>query len=175
MRFWMDRSQVQFAVLKITLAVLAGTTWLFTSFVFSTKPSAAPESALTSIVRLPASIPSGIQENFFASSGRQTEPVRMDVVDVSCWDGLSPEEQPVKSRWVRLTGRSCLGGTRAEQIQVKNLSNGFEATIFPSGPQALTTDFIPLQEGKNEILIRFESEAGAAVENRMLFSRESRF
>ena len=55
---------------------------------------------------------------------------------------------------------------------MRNLTNGYVATVFPTQPVGMTTDFIPLQEGKNDIVIRYNQSAGVAVENQYSFNRE---
>lgn len=173
----MDRNQMQYAFLKLTLGVLVGTTWLFVGFLFESRPersSSSPvEKALTSLVRLPASLPAELHENVFNTAARPMEPIRMDVVELSCWDQGDGPVKNVSSRWIRLTGRPCQAGVMdADRVTVRNLANGYQATIFSSRGQGLTTDFIPLQKGHNEILIRFEQGAGVALESQFTFQRQ---
>lgn len=165
---------MQFALLKIAVAALGGMTWLFTGFLFESRPhhQAPVENALTSLVRLPASLPAELHENVFSSHARPMEPIRMDVVELPCWDRGDVTVQNVNSRWVRLTGKSCQSDGGAEQVTVRNLANGYEATIFASHGPSLTTDFIPLQKGANEIVIRIDQGVGVALESQFTFQRE---
>lgn len=166
----MDRLQMQAALLKITLVVLVGTSWLFVGFLFDSRPEVKTMDALTTLVRLPASLPSSLPENVFSAS-RPVDPIRMDVFELPCWDKTSSQPQSVSSRWIRLRGIPCEADKNTAKIFVKNLSNGYEATVFSSKGDALTTDFIPLQEGKNQIEIKVEGAPGAIVENRFEFNR----
>ncbi|HMN68826.1 MAG TPA: hypothetical protein PKC28_09845 [Bdellovibrionales bacterium] len=163
----MDRHQVRWALLKITTVILGVSTWIFWSFVFATRPEQARVDTLASLVRLPASLPAAL-----APTTKVAAPVRMDVLPLSCWD--QPEHgktQSVGARWVRLTGKAC-GKEHSGGFTVLNRSNGYVATVFAARPGDLTTDFIPLEAGGNEIEIRYESTPGARVENRFVLTRE---
>ena len=124
---------------------------------------------LTALVRLPASLPSSLPE---FSSSRVMEPIRMDVVELPCWDKASGQAQSVSSRWIRLRGQSCQMSSGSDTVTVKNLSNGYTATVFSAAGHSLTTDFIPLQPGTNQIAIRIEGSPGAIVENQFSFERD---
>ena len=168
----MDRHQVRKAMLKISLLSLVISSWIFTSSIFSTRPEEnVRPGALMNLVRLPASIPSQIPG--IAPVVRIMDPIAMNVVNVPCWDEANEDAGETSARWIRLTGKSCQENSDAESVSVKNLSNGFSATIFSTaGRASLTTDFIPLLQGQNKILIRFRREKGATVENQLSFVRE---
>ncbi len=154
------------ALLKVTLVVLLGTSWIFASFVLSTRPEHASTGALMSLARLPASLP----VNVFSPSPNVFEKVRMDVVKLACWDsGGAVDVRDVGARWVRLTGRGCDKGN-VKILSVRNLTNGYAATVF-EGAEQHTTDFIPMEYGANKIQIRFEQAPGSTIENEFTFSR----
>ncbi len=74
----------------------------------------------------------------------------------------------------RLRGDNCVGGADKSSVintQIKNTSNGYVATVFHRTPQTFTTDYINLNEGKNEIQVRFESQ-GQAVEKTVTITRQ---
>lgn len=157
----MDLHQLRLALLKLSLVVVAGTSWVFLSFVFSSRPSdedaAAAASALdplSSLVRLPASLP----QQLGPSGAKPMEPIRMDTLALDCWD--RPERKPAKvaARWVRLTGKTCQGVSASDKISVRNLTNGYVATVFDASSSVLTTDFIPVEVGHNEIQVRLQGE-----------------
>lgn len=171
----MDRQQVRFALLKITALVLLGTTWVFWSFVYATRPDvneqrtlveAPAEVLVDTLIRLPASLPAHLQP-----TTRTLAPVEMNVVPLNCWDIRDLAERPTRARLMRLTGKACGVAGTADNVTVKNISNGYAATVF-EGSVGLTTDFIPLESGKNEILIKIESEPGVTLENQFIFTRE---
>lgn len=155
------------ALLKITFFVLLGTSWIFASFILSSRPEQASNNALMSLARLPASLPA----NVFSPSKHVFEKVRMDVVKVACWDAGAGavDVRDVQARWVRLTGRGCDKGNM-KVLSVRNLTNGYAATVF-EGAEQHTTDFIPMELGQNKIQIRFEQAPGVTVENQFTFSR----
>ncbi len=163
-------------MLKIALVGLLGSTWVFWSFIFSTRPEEVDQDTLTALVRLPASIPSQLPNNLpgvFAPAVKVNEPIEMGEIKVACWDKSDESEQATGLRWIRITGRPC-GATDSDvdTVSVRNLTNGYAATVFTLQSRGLTTDFIPLQAGKNNILIRFEQGPGAAFEQQLSFYRE---
>jgi len=179
----MDQQQVRWAMLKISMVALVCSSWIFTSFVFDTRPTeiewsavdAVTEDALVSLVRLPASLP-GVHAQIpklLGTAGKPFEPIRMDVVRLPCWDAGETAEQPVAARWVRLTGKPCQTGADPESIEVWNLSNGYAGTVFKSQSDQMTTDFMPLQEGNNDILMRFGFNEGVALESRFVLVKAS--
>jgi hypothetical protein len=174
----MDLHQLRMALLKLSVPVLIGSTWVFASFIMASRPdeATAPGSvSLSSLVRLPASLPARLPEQlpavFATSAGKAPEPVRMDVVKLDCWDMRASNPRREAAQWVRLTGKPCQSDVPAAAVSVKNLSNGYAATVFEDGHGRLTTDFIPLQKGRNSILIRFRQGRDLQFENSFLFER----
>lgn len=182
----MDLYQLRWALLKIMAVAVIGSSWVFWSFIFETRPPEESNggNALSSLVRLPASLPTQLPERLpgvFSAPVKAQEPVRMDVVRVPCWDrAAAPRDVGLGSRWVRLVGRTCEetpaeaedgASAGSRRITVRNLSNGYIATVFDAQKGLMTTDFIPLENGRNEILIRFDHGAEVAVENRFVLSR----
>ena len=167
----MDRYQVRYALLKVSLLALGACTWVSWSFIFSMRPEESEASVLTDLVRLPASIPQ--QLPLVVAPGRVLpEVIAMNEVKVPCWDRSESADHSTLARWVRLTGKACLTtNDHNDEITVRNLTNGYVATVFPTQNKTLTTDFIPLRNGRNEILIRFNQGAGVALENRVSFVR----
>jgi len=172
----MDKSQARRALLKISLLVLGISTWIFTSFLLSTRPeeSAAP-SPLNALVRLPASLPRQLPAQLpgvFVSAPKLVEPIEMSVVNIPCWDSGKSDVSRTDAKWVRLTGHPCQSKLGVETVTVRNLTTGYVATVFATQGAGLTTDFIPLKDGSNEILIRLEQGPGAALESRLSFHKE---
>lgn len=165
----MDRNQVRYALLKVTVVVLALTAWVFWGFLYNTRPEeVADVNALETLIRLPASLPAKL-----APSTKTLQPIKMDIFKIACWDvqGGAEEVRATDARWIRLTGRPCQNQNR-ESVSVRNISNGYAATVFTAGAKDMTTDFIPLQMGKNDILIRFESEPGSVLESQFAINRD---
>ena len=173
----MDRNQVRFALLKISLAVLAGTTWVFSSFIFATRPEEQGTDTLSSLVRLPASLPAQLPNGLpgmamLTPTTKPLPPIEMNAMALPCWDKQDSESRATSARWVRLTGKACQTVANADAVTVHNVSNGYMATVFSPSISEMTTDYIPLQTGKNEILIRFATEPGARLESRFTVLRE---
>lgn len=157
-------------LLKVTLLVLFASSWIFSSFLLGSRPEeGASQDPLTKLVRLPASI----QKEVFNPQVKVIEPVRMETVHMPCWNEVAGHGEDIDARWVRLTGKDCEHHP-GQEVSVRNLSNGYTATVFSATPgENLTTDFIPLEKGKNEIQIRFEQQPGAIVENQFTFTRRT--
>lgn len=173
---------MRFALLKLSVLVLLGSTWLFSGFVLESRPTEGQASAkqmdpLSQLVRLPASLQTQLPGNIagiplvFAPQAKVAEPIHMNVVNVPCWDRNDLAAQVVSARWIRLVGRTCQGNFAAESVTVRNLANGYDGTVFNANASSMTTDFIPLESGQNQILIRFESEPGVSMETRLTFNR----
>lgn len=172
----MDRHQVRFAFLKIMLVVLGVSTWVFWSFIFSTRPEQAAANALTALVRLPASLPSQIPSGIplvFNPQVKAPPPIEMGVMFVPCWDQDENPKRLTEARWLRLTGRACsTEKVDSEIVRVKNLTNGYSATVILAKADLLTTDFIPMDAGPNEIEVGFSEEAGAPADSVHRFTVE---
>lgn len=169
---------MRWALLKISFVALAVSTWISVGFVMETRPddialamnsnsSVMPktEDALAVLARLPASIPAQLP-TAFASAGKPFVPIKMDVVKLGCWDTTDLAAQTVEARWVRFTGRPCQSDSQPENIEVMNVTNGYVGTVFSAHEDQLTTDFIPLQEGTNDILVKLGHGDGVIFENR---------
>lgn len=170
----MDLHQLRLALLKVCVVAVAAVSWVFFSFVFESRPEAdiSGSDALSSLVRLPASLPAQLPEKIpgvFTPAPKVQEPIRMDVVRVPCWDQGEAKVSALGARWVRMTGRACQ--SEGGEISVRNLSNGYVATVFDSQGGQKTTDFIPLESGTNNILIRFDHGAGVLFENKVVLTR----
>jgi hypothetical protein len=175
--FFMDRQQVRWALFKISFVAVASMTWISTSFVFATRPEEELETEnsnpLVTLVRLPASLPAvpGQLPKLLTGEVKAFAPIRMDVLKLSCWDNAGTAEQAVAARWVRLIGRPCHSDAESSAIEVRNLTTGYSGTVFAAQHNMLTTDFIPLETGPNEILIRIGEGEGVAFENRLVLNK----
>jgi hypothetical protein len=68
------------------------------------------------------------------------------------------------NRRFRLKGQTCADEAAALSTQIQNKSNGYVATVFHRDPQSFTTDYINLNEGSNEIAIKFDTLHGPIEE-----------
>jgi hypothetical protein len=176
----MDRQQIRWALLKISFVAVCASTWVFVSFVFGSRPEELAEDTemnpIATLVRLPASLPTQLPSQLPKILGaplKGTDPIRMDVVKLGCWDRTAEREQTVGARWVRLTGRPCQGSAELESIRILNQSNGYQGTVFTGERDQMTTDFIPLQEGPNNIIFQISQADGVVFENQVVLIKDS--
>ena len=105
--------------------------------------------------------PSAIfQANSQALVGRDLASLDETLVDLNCANEVQSKE--TNNLRFRLKGSNCTAENSGPTIatQVKNISNGYVATVFHRSPQEFTTDYINLNEGKNEIEVKFETDQG---------------
>ena len=74
---------------------------------------------------------------------------------------------------VRLTGTSCdKSKSPIETSEIRNVTNGFSATVFYPKATAFTTDYITLASGKNLIRIQHILKSGAKVQRDFTIDRQ---
>lgn len=66
---------------------------------------------------------------------------------------------------VQLQGKNCITDFKDGDVEIVNKSNGFTASIFDSGMGKYQTDLIQLQQGENEIAIRYRQKTGKVTEH----------
>lgn len=175
----MDRKGIRLFQLKIAGLVLAVSSLAFAANVLSFRPGLLPSSelsegavAMASGGRGPASVPRSLGEVGASGPARLGEKVKMDTLAMSCWDEGSEKSLNTSARFVRFTGRGCGDRLKVETWQVRNTSNGFSATVFSGSARQLTTDYIPLQVGLNEIRFVALSPEGVRHESVMRVERK---
>ena len=163
----MDCHRQRASLLKIAIPVLLGSTWMFFAFVMDTRPAGRrPTGTIDRLTRLPASLSTG---QLPLGEVVKAEAPRMDVLRVPCWDEGASDEMAVSARWVRVVGRNCK--TDGATVSVRNVTNANVATVLPDAKGQITTDFIPLEAGRNEIVFTFESAPGKILERRVTLVR----
>lgn len=78
--------------------------------------------------------------------------------EINCSD--TDQKLETSSMRFRLRGQACTDESAALSTQIQNKSNGYIATVFHRDPQSFTTDYINLNEGSNEIAIKFATQNG---------------
>jgi hypothetical protein len=78
--------------------------------------------------------------------------------EINCQD--IDQKLETSSTRFRLKGQACTDESAALSTQIQNKSNGYIATVFHRDPQSFTTDYINLNEGVNEIAVRFDTSGG---------------
>jgi hypothetical protein len=120
----------------------------------------ASSSSLSS-TRLPASIPAN------QKSAPQKTLRAWTQLDLACTsDKVKKANQSmvVRGTYVQFQGKDCQSSLPLEQVEIVNKSNGFTASLFQNGPDHYQTDLIQLNEGENEITIRYKQSSGSSVE-----------
>lgn len=87
-------------------------------------------------------------------------------VVLTCDDEHSLEQ--VFGSHLRLLGTKCYQST---QVIVRNVSNGYTATIFDTAKDSFTTDFIELSSGENVIEIEHLNNQGILKKNKLKINR----
>lgn len=67
----------------------------------------------------------------------------------------------VSGEYLRLLAKNC-DTLRTQILSVKNVTNGYTASLIPTKENVLTTDFLSLRAGKNEIWIETKALGFAA-------------
>ncbi|WII70634.1 hypothetical protein QJS83_09205 [Bdellovibrio sp. 22V] len=70
----------------------------------------------------------------------------------------------ITGSYVQFQGKNCLKNYKTGDIEIINKSNGYTASVFSRGSDKYQTDLIQLQNGENEIAIRYRERSGKAVE-----------
>ncbi len=74
---------------------------------------------------------------------------------------------------VRLTGEVCgKSNSPIETSEIRNVTNGFSATVFYPKSNVFTTDYITLANGKNLIRIQHVLKSGAKVQRDFVIERQ---
>jgi hypothetical protein len=97
---------------------------------------------------------------------------------VDCNPQTHPSVLPANIKYARISGTICprpgrhrSGGSRVTEI--KNLANGFAATVFNLSEREFTTDYISLMDGENHIQISHRYDDGAVESLEFLAKRQS--
>ncbi len=79
-------------------------------------------------------------------------------------------------RQVRLRGQPCLANTKQsklDRVEIKNLTNKMEASVFFLPSQEYTTDYIALLEGENRFEIAEKYSDGSISRHELILFRQS--
>lgn len=84
--------------------------------------------------------------------------------DLSCSKKGTGSTVSINGSFVQIQGRNCIKGFKSASLEIINLKNGFTASVFESGPNRYQTDLIQLEQGENDIAIRYRERSGTMVE-----------
>lgn len=154
-------SEIQFILVTLVVVLLLGgpTVWsLIGDDKIAQHEVAQASRGVVSqgAIRKPASLPP-------TTSNKPARLSPLTQLDVSC---VGAKQSPLKvhEAFVQFHGKNCLKGESREKIEIINRSNGYTASIFQSGSDRYQTDLIQLNNGENEIHIRYPTEAGIKEE-----------
>lgn len=71
---------------------------------------------------------------------------------------------------MRIKGENCVS-KNSPTTEIKNVSNGYVATVFHKKDYSFTTDYINLNEGRNEINLLFETPEGVTSQRTVIINR----
>lgn len=99
-----------------------------------------------------------------------------ETLDLKCVTNGQLQELQTQARQLRLVGRLCppkqakKGKVLAPEII--NQTNGFLATVFVPQSNLFTSDYIYLAQGKNQVLLTWESENGQKIHSEFVIVRQ---
>ncbi|MGZ3785454.1 MAG: hypothetical protein ACXVC3_12980 [Bdellovibrio sp.] len=83
--------------------------------------------------------------------------------DLNCGRKVLVKKE-VAGAYIQFQGKNCLKNYKDGDVEILNKSNGYTASTFSNGDNKYQTDLIQLQNGDNEILIRYRESSGKSVE-----------
>ncbi|WP_415062315.1 hypothetical protein [Bdellovibrio sp.] len=151
-------TDTQFIFLTLMLVLLMGipTFQTLTQKEEVSDVQVAAESPPLTTKRSPSSLPASVVDVKPALQ-------QFTAYDLSCAK-KSASELTVSGPYVQFQGRNCLKNFKSGDVEIVNKSNGYTASIFSSGSDKYQTDLIQLQQGENEIAIRYRESSGKPVE-----------
>lgn len=152
------------------LMIVSALGLLSTALLLTDPPPSTEFDAIPAIFQVNSSIlansrtPAGID---FSGTGTSDAPV-----DLSC--ALPEQTLETSSLRFRLKGENCIDDHQSlTTTQVRNMSNGYIATVFHRTSSSFTTDYINLSEGENKIAVRFETDNGTIEKTLTVFRTPS--
>lgn len=156
----MNRTQARIALLKLTFVVCALLSVLVGVSVWDTRPShslSMVPDVVSVVARVPAAIPGLLKEQKPKSQVRPG----FQVWKAPCLSAAAHmKSMSTDSGYLRISTHTCDAELQIKGSKLKNVSNGYVATVFTLQPSQLTSDFIPLAEGKNLMQMELTLDTG---------------
>jgi len=151
-------SEINFIAVTLVLVLLLGArTFMSLTEEEDFKTDAAIAAGpSTNSLRAPASLPT-------VSDKPRSALEQFTQFDLLCAK-KSAHTVSVQGNFVQFHGKSCDHGLALAEVEIINKSNGYTGSIFPKGDDQYQTDLIQLQNGENEITIRYHELSGKQVE-----------
>lgn len=84
--------------------------------------------------------------------------------DLNCVKKTNSKKETVVGTYIQFQGKNCLKNFKDGDVEIFNKSNGYTASTLTSGVGKYQTDLIQLQNGENEIVIRYRERSGKITE-----------
>lgn len=116
----------------------------------------SPATRAQDLARNPASLP-------VPGDLAQPEPAHFSKLEDYQWDCKAKNQNSeIRATHFRIKGKTFCRGVAIRALKIKNVSNGFTATVFEN-EKGFLTDFIDLQPGANAIQIEYSDKQGKAL------------
>lgn len=113
--------------------------------------------------RSPSSVP--VVEVAATSHSAHSALTQFAEFDLNCVKRDHSKKHIVAGSYVQLQGKNCIKNFKDGDVEIFNKSNGYTASTLSSGVNKYQTDLIQLQNGENEIVIRYRESSGKIVED----------
>ena len=89
---------------------------------------------------------------------------------MDCLDKNEQRTLKVTSLQLRIRAKLC-GDFDISKTEITNTSNGYSATVFKTGDKVMSSDYIQLSDGLNQIKIQVQDRLGRVQSSELLVSR----
>ncbi len=127
------------------------------AFVVLQSKGGSPKDAARAIAAIP--------RTFSEMETEQRAPVTREITHAFGCGKEGDFSTPLQEEFVRFKGSLC--GKQWKQLSaivIANKTNGFTASVFTLGDKDFLTDHIKLNDGRNEIVVRYEAATGPLEE-----------
>lgn len=104
-------------------------------------------------------------------SKEKIKPAKIKFKSISldlCEETPSVDSQyEVRGQFVQIKGKNCIKDNNLSVVKIVNQTNGYTASLLPSGNSEYQTDLIQLSEGSNQIVLQYQSAKGQPLEQKI--------
>lgn len=167
----MNRTQAHIALLKVSLIFAGLLAGLVGVSVLNTRPTAGPSIVAGVVNNMVARVPAAIPRLLKDKSAAKIVRPEFEVWNIPCLGQQGLATHQTQSRWIRLSTHDCESAFSASHLE--NKTNGFVATIFVPNSAMMTSDFIPLNVGANQLNLDVTMDSGEKIKLSWVVTRES--
>jgi len=125
---------------------------------------ASDESQETLQVVVSERAPASIAPQKFKPLKSKIQAISFDLCQTNAHPNFPLE---IRGEFVQVKGKNCGKGHSYSGVKIMNQTNGYTASIMPFGENEYQTDLIQLNEGENQILIKYLSPKGVPFERKI--------